>query len=225
MRRRAAVFALLLITVSCGEDQPGTAAVDAEALTADAAAAMATITSTAFTMERSGAPIEISGMVFDTARGEYAAPDAARALLEMTVGDLSLELGTIAVGDRVWLTNPLTGSWEELAVGTGFNPAVVFDPQVGWVPLLTEDLSDPTWLRSEAEVHVIRAEIAAARVEQLTAGLVAAQPVEADLHIDADSSRIVRVEFSTEGSDGVSQWVIEMGDFDAPVTVEPPATG
>ena len=231
--KRLALFLLIagLAIASCGGDgepAPPDPDFDVEALIADAAVAMGSVETARFTMERSGAAVSFAGIEFNEAAGQYAAPDSARAVLQVRVGDLSAELGTVAIGEQVWLTNPLTGGWEEIAPGTGFNIAIVFDPDQGWVPLLTEDLADVVYLgRRPAEGgdrEVIAGEISAERVEFLTAGLVEAQSVDAEIWIDPVGGHISRVEFETNLDGAISQWVIEMEDFGAPVTITAPAS-
>jgi lipoprotein LprG len=220
------LFATVVVfATACGgtSDAPAQGDVDVPTLLDEAADAMAGLESARFTMERSGASIEIAGLEFVAAEGQYAAPANARAILQVRVGDLSVEMGTIAIGDLVWLTNPLTGGWEEIPEGTGFNIAVIFDPTVGWVPLLTQDLSDISYEGTDGEGHRIHGIIAASRVEFLTAGLVAAQAVEADIWIDPDTSHITKVAFETTLDGAVSEWTIQMSQFDEPVVIEAPA--
>jgi hypothetical protein len=223
MRRAAVLLALAMLATACGGGGSGAAARDPAELVGEAAAAMAGVTSARFEMRRSGEPVTIQGMTFDAAVGEYAAPDAARALLDMRAGDLVLQLGTISIGERTWLTNPLTGDWEEL--DAGFNPARIFDPELGWQPLLTEDLSDLRSLGRRDGLEVVGGTVAAERVAVLTAGLVEGQAVPIEISFDPESLRIRRVEFTTQGESGETTWVIELSDYDEPVTVEPPATG
>ncbi|HSR15243.1 MAG TPA: LppX_LprAFG lipoprotein [Gemmatimonadales bacterium] len=191
-----------------------------------AIAAMSGVDTVAFSMERSGAPVEIEDLEFASAEGRYAAPDSADALLSMRAGDLTVRLGTIAVGERVWLTNPLTGAWEQLDPGTGFNPAIVFDPRLGWVPLLGEDLSDPVYVGTEevggVEAHHLSGRIAARRIEALTGGLVEPQDVAADLWFDAVSGRIAAMSFTTRGPGGDTHWRIDLSEYGAPVDIRPP---
>lgn len=223
MRTRALLLVVCVALAACGGgDEPG-GDLDLDALIERAADTMGTITSARFTMERSGAPVEISGLRFDSAEGVYAAPASAKAILQVKAADLSVEVGTIAVGERVWLTNPLTGEWEEIPLGSGFNIAVVFDPEVGWVPLLTDDLSRVEYRGREDGSDIVHGTIAASRVEFLTAGLVEAQAVEADIWIDAATGHITRVEFATVLDGDRSRWVIEMSGFDESVTIEPPS--
>lgn len=221
-RGTAWLLAGTLLTVACGGEAAESPPPDPRFIVEEAAGAMADVDSARFAMERTGAPVEIEGMEFQSAEGEYASPDAARAILKVTVGDLAVELGTIAIGDRVWLTNPLTGGWDEYPAGAGFNPAIVFDSALGWVPLLTDDLGEPLLVGTESGAYVIRGTVAPARVELLTSGLVEAQSVVADIHIDTSDYRIVKVVFSTQSETGESDWNIELDDYDTPVTIEPP---
>ena len=230
MKRAATLLAIVLASGACGGTQattPPDPSLDVDALIVRAADAMAGLETARFTMERTGAPVEVAGLEFVSAEGQYAAPAAARALLQVRVSDLSIEVGTIAIDERVWLTNPLTGGWEEIPDGTGFNIAIVFDADVGWVPLLTDDLSDVSYLGTMDEGngprHVIHGSIAAVRVEFLTAGLVEAQSVESDIWIHPKSGHITRVDFATDDRGAVSWWIIRLSEFDEPVTIDPPA--
>jgi hypothetical protein len=195
---------------------------------ARAADAMAALDSARFEMERSGAPIRVAGIVFDSALGVYQAPDAAKAVLKGQAGDLAVELGTISIGRRTWLTNPLTGAWEELEPGTGFNPATIFDADLGWRAILLS-LLEPVYgggATVDGEgLWLMRGIITPEQIATLTAGLVAPQEVEVDLFVDPATFLLWKAEFATDGDDGRSEWVITLSHFDEPVTVEAPAAG
>jgi len=230
VKRAAVALTIALLAAACGGGQatsPPEPSTDVDALIAQAADAMTRLQTARFTMERTGAPVEVAGLEFVSAEGQYAAPAAALALLQVRVSDLSVEVGTIAIEERVWLTNPLTGRWEEIPEGTGFNIAIIFDAEVGWVPLLTEDLSDIVYLGVQDDGrgarHVIHGSIAAVRVEFLTAGLVEAQSVESDIWIHPESGHITMVEFATDDGGAITEWVIRLSEFDEPVTIDPPA--
>jgi hypothetical protein len=221
LMRRCLVLALALLAASCG-GSPGSAAPDAVGLIDGAVAAMQGVASAHFEMARSGAPITVEGLVFDSAVGRYAAPAAAEAVLRMHAGDIAVELGTVSIGDRTWLTDPLTGRWHELRAGAGFNPAVLFDPDLGWVALLT-DLAEVTLTSTGRGTHRLSGRLPAGRVEAITAGLAPGQSIALDLWLDAATLHIVRLEFSTVGDQGRSDWVIVMSEFGAPVQIDPPA--
>jgi len=231
-RARFSILVLFALASSaCGGSGGGAEVADppaVEALIAETAEAMAALETARFEMERSGAPVSVSGIVFDSALGVYEAPDAAKAVLGGQAGDLAVELGTISVGRRTWLTNPLTGAWEELEPGTGFNPAVIFDPQIGWRAILLS-LLEPAYEGGagvDGETFwLLRGTIPPERIATLTVGLVEPQSVQVDLFIDPASGLLRRAEFATEGEDGVSDWVIVLSQFDEPVTIDPPVGG
>jgi len=220
--RRCLVLALALFAVSCGGSPPTGPAPDPDELVTGAIAAMRAVPSAHFEMSRSGAVVTIEGLAFDRAIGRYAAPASAEAVLQMHAGDLAVELGTKSIGDQTWLTNPLTGRWGELS--GGFNPAVLFDPIEGWAALLA-DLREVSLVRAGGATHQLSGTVPAARIEALTAGLAEAQEVSLLLWLDAATLEITRLEFSTEGAEGRSDWVITMTDFGKPVEIEPPAEG
>jgi len=221
MRRRL-VLIVAVLAAACTRPAPGV--LDAADLIAGGVSAMQDVATARFEMTRSGAPVAVQGLVFDSARGRYAAPASADAILRMRAGDLAVELGTVSVAQRTWLTNPLTGRWEELRPGTGFNPAVLFDSDDGWVALL-HDLGELEVVTPGGATHHLAGRVPAARVEILTAGLVPGQAVRIDLWLDAAAGHIRRLGFSTMGDAGRSDWVIVLSDFDAPVQIQPPAEG
>lgn len=186
-----------------------------------AAAAMSSVETAEFEMTVDGAAITISGLTMSSASGVYVAPDSARAVLTMSLGAITADLGTISIAERTWLTEPLTGRWNELDPGTGFNPAVVFSDQ-GWEPLLAEDITDAT-VSSHPRGYQVDGIAPAARIAVVTSGLVTDQDVDITLVIDRTTDRLLEVRFSTTGADGETDWVITLGPYDEPATVEPPA--
>lgn len=213
---------LALLTACGGADSPP--APNPVDLLARAQAAMAAVETASFEMTRSGAPVTIEGFEFASAVGRYAAPAAAEAVLQMRVADITVQMGTISVGERTWLTNPLTGDWEELTPGTGFNPAVLFDAEAGWVALLA-DLADVSVVATEDGAHHLVGVVPPARVEVITAGFAVGQSVPLDLWLDVSTGHIRRLELSTTGDTGVSDWVITLSGYGEPVQIEPPPGG
>ncbi|NQV05621.1 LppX_LprAFG lipoprotein [bacterium] len=227
MRRIALIAALVLFASSCGGSDDGASCGFEAALITDTlqvtADAMAGISSANFDMTRTGAEVEVQGMVFDSAIGQYGAPSSARALLRVDAAGVSVELGTISIEDRTWLTNPITGGWEELTRGTGFNPAVVFDTATGWKPLI-ESLGDPRYSDAAqgCESMVLLGEIEPARITSLTLGLVESQEVDLELWVDPGTHLVSRAAFSTSGGAGISDWLIQLSGFNAPADIAPP---
>jgi len=220
MRRRLLPAAALVLAACSGG--PEGAAPDPVALLGQARATMAAVETASFEMTRGGAPVTIEGFEFASAVGRYEAPASAEAVLQVRAGDITVQLGTISIDERTWLTNPLTGRWEELTPGSGFNPAVLFDPQAGWVALLG-DLTGVSFGASEGSAHHLAATVPPARVEVLTAGFATAQSVPIDLWLDESTGHIRRLQLSTTGDAGVTDWTITLSGYDEPVDIEPPA--
>lgn len=218
------ILALTLVAlVACGPGEDAAPLVEPEEVVRRSSGAMAELESASFEMEVRGAPVEIEGLEFAGAKGRYSAPVSAVAVLDMRIGTSTIEMSTISIGDRTWLTDPLTGTWSELSQGVGFNPAIVFGTE-GWAALLTEDLSGST-VRGKGTNHLLAGSATAGRVELLTAGIVADQQVEIELVIDSETFHVLTADFSTESDEGTTDWHIELGSFDRVVTIEAPTTG
>ncbi len=225
MRRLATAVLLALAATACGSDAAPAEEVDGVELLAMSAAAMERVESARYEMERDGATVTVQGLTFDGAVGEYGAPDSARAILRMRAGDIAVELGTISIGPRTWVTSPLTGAWEELEPGTGFNPAMLFDPEQGWTPMLTTDISAVEYVGTDGDLQVVKGTLAGDRVAVLTAGVAAAQPVEMEIRLDREAMLLARLEFITVGDEGESSWVIRLSEYDRPVDIQAPNLG
>ena len=232
----AVACAMALVAGACSGDDaepPATtttttapAAPTAVEILADAAATMQQVETLAYEIQLSGAPITLLGIELRSARGEYAAPDSSRAVLEAAIGGLTIELGTIAIGDVSWVTNPLTNDWDEYTGSRAFNPSIIFDPALGWLPLLTTDISNAQLVEPvEGDEYVIQGTAAGERVEVLTAGLVESQPVALELHIQQGTGLVTLMEFATEGDAGLTDWVLQLNDFGSDVTIDPPEVG
>ena len=228
---RLAVLAVVIVLAAsaCKDDAQitatslvtTTAPLTVEEILADAAATMQAVETLRYEISLSGAPITLLGVELRSAAGQYAAPESSQALLEAAIGGLTIELATIAIGETSWLTNPLTGDWDEYTGSRAFNPAIIFDSELGWKPLLTTDLSDASYT-VDGDVYVVTGTAAGSRVEVLTAGLVESQPVDMRLDIDRESSLVTRMEFVTSGESGLTTWVLELSEFDEPVSIEAP---
>ena len=229
LRFGSLLLAAALVAAGCSDDDAGattTPLPSAEAVLADAAVTMQAVDTLNYEIELTGAPITLLGVELRGARGQYAAPDASQAVLSAAIGGLVIELGTIAIGETSWVTNPLTGDWDEYTGSRAFNPAIMFDPELGWRPLLTEDISGARLVTPvEGENYVVAGTAAGDRVEVLTAGLVESQPVSLQLSIDRTTGHVTRMEFSTAGDAGETRWVLDLSEFGAEVSINPPQVG
>jgi lipoprotein LprG len=200
----------------------------ADVVTASAAA-MAEVTSVEFRLDRSGAPIyidEFESLALDSLIGQFAIPTRARAQLTVTVdGNLTTEIGAVAIDDEVWISNPVTGDFETLPSGFDIDPSRFFDPKGGWQPLLA-NLSDVELIGIEdrgGERYHVRGTAPADEVANITVGLVRDQDVPVDLWIHPGTMLVTRAEFETEIDGATSQWALDLGSYGESFTIRPPS--
>ena len=157
-----------------------------------------------------------SRIALDKIKGRFSAPGSADAVLSVTVdGSLKTELGAVALGGQVWLSNPVTGKFEVLDTGYDIDPATFFDPEHGWGPLmgtLTDVVLVGVEDRGGKRYHV-RGVGPAAQMEIITAGLVRDQDVTIDFWLKRDTALVTAAEFSTVFEGKTTDWVIELSDY------------
>jgi hypothetical protein len=182
-----------------------------------------------FKIERSGAPVFIDSLEtlnFSLAEGQYASPSAANAVVTLAVGSINAQIGAISIDGQTWLTNPITGEWEAAPSGFVFDPSTLFDPQLGWRPLLATGLSDVEWIGEETRNSEPRYHIRAAadedRVALILAGLINKQSVALDMWIDPETGHVREAELSTVFEGQTSDWFIEFTEFGVAVDIAPP---
>ena len=239
-RWRGLPFVLVLLAAllaACGEEATPTPSPaptptpDPRAILRQAGEAMQALDSVHFAITRSGGPAylnEEQTLNLSAAEGDYVAPDAVRALLQVSGPGLNLEIQTVAIGEEQWITNPLNQRWDKLPAGFGFNPAILFDPELGWQPLLDKNVEEAmlladTTVDGEPRRH-LRASIAGERVTTLTGGTASSEePVTVDVWLEAETSRITRLTFTTPSAgEEPSQWEVLFSDFNADVVIEAP---
>ena len=236
MSRNIRGVAMILAVVatlasSCSGDSGELAPLQAElgVILSAASDAMGEVDTVAFSIRRAGAPIYIDPadlLEFRSAEGHFAGPSSADAVVTITVGGLDTRIGAVAIEGQMWLSNPVTGAWEPAPSSFAFDPATLFDPQLGWRPLLASGLDDGELVGTEdtagAVAYHVRAIAAATRVEVMTAGLVRDQNVLVDLWLDQVTGRVLRAEFPTEADGATSQWTLSFNGYGTEVSIDPP---
>jgi lipoprotein LprG len=191
------------------------------------AAAMAQVESVTFTIERTGAEVFIDdgeNLAFVSADGRFGAPSSADALVTVDASSLTVQVGAVAIDGTIWLTDPVTGAWDEAPDDLTFDPATLFDPEIGWRALLDGGLTDVELVSSGGDIAVISGVAEAERVDVLTGGIVDdAAPVE--IAIDTTTGLISSVEFDVETGDGIASWRVELQNYGAQVDVTAPPLG
>lgn len=217
---RALCFALLAGACGSSEDLGGEKlATEPAVLQQQAADAMGSVTSVRFTLARTEAPVFIDAaesMSLDALEGRFSAPGSADAILEITVnGSLGTKIGAVAIDEEVWMSNPVTGTFETLPPGFDIDPSMFFDPEDGWRPLI-EGLTDVSFVAEEQRDgtrYHLTGTAPAAEMQAITAGLVRGQDVELDVWLHPVTALVTAIEFTTEWEGELSEWVLELGDY------------
>ena len=234
----AALFATALVLAACGgggdeTEQPTGPTIPADVTTILEASstAMGEVESVAFELRRDGAPVFIDSfesIALNSATGQFTVPQSARALLEVEVnGSLTTELGAIALGEEIWLSNPVTGDFETLPPGYDIDPSLFFDPENGWRPLMA-NLADaellPDGTLDGVDHYRISGTAPAEQVSVITARLVRNQDVEIDFWIQPVTGLVARAEFSTDapGDDDTIDWTLLLDEYGAEFDITPP---
>jgi lipoprotein LprG len=189
---------------------------------------MGSVETVSFSIERGGAPIYIDpldALEFVSAEGRFAAPSSAEAVLVVAVGDLRAQVGAVAIEGETWLTNPITGNWEPAPEGYSFDPAALFDPELGWRPLLADDLADAVLVgleeRDDRSLYHVQGLAPEERISLVTAGLVG-QDVTLDLWLDPADGAVVEARFVTVYRGEESDWKLAFTDYGADIEIEIP---
>ena len=178
------------------------------------------------TFDSQGIPRSTSGLQLLGAEGDVAVPDRVRADVSGTFAGVPLTTQLVAIGNDVWIKDPLAGVWRSVDVGT--TPAFLLDPAGGVLGVMrrVEELNDEgTEELGGVETRRLRGTVDAADVAPLVAVSPGGGTVEATLWIGEEDRILRRVEVKgpvAENEPDDALRVIEISRLDEPVTVEPP---
>ena len=189
-----------------------------------------------FVIERSGALAflnEEQTIAFRRAEGDFVAPDRARATIRVIGPGLIVEVQVINIGEIQWETNFLTGEWQELPPDWGFNPAALFDAELGIQPILEKDLSGLEWIGLEEleeapgkPLYALAGEVDGERLYHLSFGMMGPEKMTILLWIAPESFELYRllITEAPHGEDESTIWQIDFWDYDQVVDITPPGS-
>jgi LppX/LprAFG-like lipoprotein len=154
-------------------------------------------------------------------------PDKAQSKIKVALSGIIVEVQAVGIGDKQWLTNPLTQRWEAAPPNWGYNPAVLFDAQTGIASLL-QRVADLTRAGDDAldgKTHYkLTGKIAGKDVAPMTAYMVTGSDVSFTLWVGADDFILRKVHISEKdaGESEATEWDIALSAFDNPVKIEAP---
>lgn len=226
---------LTLATSACSE--PSLAELPAEEIVANAAARMNELDGFRFAIDRSGGPAYLDPeqtISFRKAEGYFVAPDRAQATVRIITPGLVTEVNVISIDKTQWQTNIMSTEWQELPPNWGFNPAVLFDSEIGIQSILATDLSDKELLEPEkledgpdSALYAISGQLDGGRIYEMSYGLIGPEQLQASLWIMPETFELVRavITEANGGDEEPSVWQVDFGEFGRVVDISPPKVG
>ncbi|MCZ7588561.1 MAG: LppX_LprAFG lipoprotein [Gaiella sp.] len=219
----AVAVVALLATAGCGGGGQGASAAEIVSRSASATEAVKRFH---FTLDVRNVPRTSTGLQLTSAEGDVVVPDRARADVAGNFAGVSITTRIVAIGEDVWLENPLSGAWETIDVST--TPIALLDPSRGVLGVML-GIVDPNDEGAEdvdgVTLRKVSGTATAADVAPLVAVAPSAREVPVMLWIGEDDQLLHRIEVSgpvAAGEPGDAVRVVEISRFDEPVTIEAP---
>ena len=226
---------LLLLFSACSD--PSLPDIPAEELVQRAAERMKESDGFQFVIARDGAPAFLDPgetLSFRRATGAFVAPDRALATVRVIGPGIITDVDVISVAEIQWQTNVVTRAWEELPPNWGFNPAVLFDDDIGIQAVLLADLSgvalaEPENL-AESEgpdelLYSVTAVASGENIYQMSGYLIGPEEVTLQLWIRPETFELVRIvvhEPEPNHEDQESIWQVDISNYDELIDIQPP---
>jgi lipoprotein LprG len=230
------IVLIFLLTITACSD-PTLPEISAEELVQLAAERMKNSDGFQFVIERDGAPAYLDPgetLSFRRALGAFVAPDRALAMVRVIGPGIITDVDVISVAEIQWQTNVVTGAWEELPPNWGFNPAVLFDDDIGIQAVLLADLSEVALAEPEnlAEsegpdelLYSVTAVAIGENLYQMSGYLIGPAQVKIQLWIRPDTFELVRIvvtEPEPDDEELESIWQVDISNYDELIDIEPP---
>lgn len=187
-----------------------------------------------FIVDRTGLPAYLDPdetISFRRAEGFYVSPDKGIAEVRVIAPGFVTDVSVISIQDIQWETNLLTNEWNELPPNWGFNPAVLFDPEIGIQSILVADLTDLTFLGSEkldngsdSILYIVEGEATGDKLFQLSDGLIGPENMRVRVWIAPETFELHRALVTDPNREGEEEtvWQVDFSEFGRTVNIEPP---
>lgn len=232
---KALIPALVLLIYGCGDTSPSAAPVptstptpiNPQAILDDCGRAMSELASLRFHIEHDddgGTPLA-QGMTLTEASGSVENPDKLAVDFSGTAGSFAVKGSLIAVGEDVYMTNPLSGEWH--AVSSELSPLQFFDPSGGIADILAQ-VRDATLISHDAVEYRIGGTLPATALTPLFGETETQSSVNVTLTIDRADLYLTRVRLegriTPNEADGITR-TITLSKFNEQVDIATPDGG
>lgn len=187
-----------------------------------------------FTIDRTGtlAYIDMNNtLAVNSIDGDCVTPDRVKGKIRVSLGGIPIEVSIISIQGRYWQTNPLNQTWDEYEPGSVFNPAILFDAEMGIQPMLQADLSDLVLVGSEKldkwpdkQLYHLNAKMKGERIAEITFGLIGPEVMNVNIWVAPNTFEVHRIQIidPVEGNPEPTTWTVDFMKFDQKVDIQPP---
>ena len=135
--------ALAAIAVAGCGGGGGSSGEDPAAVLRESAAATEKVKSFHFALDIAKVPPSGKGLQLTGAEGDARVPEAVKAEVSGRFDGFPISTSLVATGGKLWIKNPLSGSWESVDVAT--TPAFLLDPRKGVLGVMRAMLALVAW--------------------------------------------------------------------------------
>jgi len=131
------------------------------------------------------------------------------------------------IEDTAYMTNLVTGNWEQAPDDFNYNPALLFNPDDGLGPIM-RDIRNAELHSTESingqSAHRITGFVSDDQIEDITAGSIEGDDIDVTIWIDEDNHDVLRLLLSAAGVDDAAEttWDLHFSDHNQDVTIDAP---
>lgn len=202
-----------------------------EDVLADAADRLDESESMAFTMELEGTTYvdDANTIQLLGAEGIMHRPDKVDVTFKaLVLGRQQISIRMITIGEEAWITDIVTGKWVTSPPEFGYNPAILYDEELGLGPVMSR-MDDPQLQGSEdiddRDAWYITATVDGEVTSAMTSGTMRGSTQDLELWIDKETNDILRIQIAEPDDEDLEDpavWTLTLFDHNKDVTIERP---
>ena len=160
------------------------------------------------------------------AEGDVVSPDSVSISVSGTFSRIfAMRSSLITIGDESYMTNPLSGDWEEVAAEV--SPLGFFDPQQGIGAMMT-DLRNPALVSESDNEFRIVGDLDVVALRPLLGDAAQGGTVRVEVSLDKDTlymkKAVIEGRVTADEPDGVVR-TVTMSQFNEPISISAPDDG
>lgn len=204
---------------------------DVDDVLEDAAAQLEKTDTMSFRMELEGTTYvdEAETIQLVGAEGVMQRPDRVDVTFTaIFLGGPQISIRMITIGEEAWITDIVTGKWVPSPPEFGYNPAVLYDEELGLGPVMSR-MNDPELAGSEKidgkDAWLITATVDGEVTSAMTSGTMRGSVQGLELWVDKETNDILQIriaEPTDEKLEDPAVWTLILADHNKDVKIEQP---